>query len=123
MCYTHRSTSTKGSACMSKSANGKKSIVVKKLAKGVSVTVSAEYKTSDGRTWTNGKEANTFQTFLNRTEAVKEVLRDSGLLAYKNNPNILSVGPLADRLVDDDFLDRLMAAATVRNPRQPTKRR
>lgn len=91
--------------------------VAKGLVKGVKVTVTAKYQTSDGRKWDNANRANTFQTYLNRVAAVKAVLRDSGLLAYKSNDNILSVGPLADRLLSDDFMAKLSAATKVRTPR------
>lgn len=94
-----------------------KSIVAKGLVKGVKATVTSRYKTTDGREWTNANKANTFQLYLNRHAAVKEVLRKSGLLAYKSNDNILSVGPLADRVLNDDFLDRLYAAAKGRSRR------
>lgn len=95
----------------------KLNIVAKGLVKGVKGTISSQYKTSDGRTWTNANQANRYQLFINRTAAVKAVLRDSGLLAYKSNANILSVGPLAANIVSGDFLAKLTAAANGRTPR------
>lgn len=94
-----------------------KRIAVRSLAQGVKMTTTAEYKTSDGRKWTNVGQANRWQTNLNRTAEIKNVLRKSGLLAYKSNDNILSVGPLAMNLTNPDFLNRLLAAANGRKPR------
>jgi hypothetical protein len=94
------------------------STVKKGIVTGIKVTADGQYKTTDGRTFANANHANRYQTNQNRIANIKAVLRGSGLLAYRNNENILSVGPLAANLTNPDFLNRLINAANSRTKRK-----
>jgi hypothetical protein len=87
-----------------------------RLASGVKLSITREYKTSDGRKCNGPTAANRVQTAINREAAIKNVIREFGL-TYKSNPSLLSIGPLASYLANGTLLEKLYAAANSRRPR------